>query len=87
MSYFAKIHMVKGQKQVVMYKDRDDEGKPCVRMVTDVDGAVISMANGYTDDDDGWDRRDSAFDKQYGEDAALIFRNLAEDMISGLVPE
>jgi len=60
MNEFAKIILSSDGHQVLFYKTRDDQG-PCLRQVTEYEGAYAELNFGFKDKDSGWDALDLAF--------------------------
>jgi hypothetical protein len=63
MADFAKIVRATDGTQVLFYKDNGDDGKPVLKQITDMDGITGAMNLSFSDDDEGYDRRDAAFDR------------------------
>lgn len=61
MTDFAKIVRATDGAQVLFYKDTGENGEPLLRQVTEFDGITGAMALSFTDDDEGYSRRDTAF--------------------------
>lgn len=50
--------------QILVFKDTDDDQKPCLRFaVVPSNLGTCFVVLSYNDDDDGWAKRDAAFDK------------------------
>jgi len=81
MSTFAKLFAVKGEEQVCIFTDRDEEAKPCLRVVTDIDGMTVAVTSSFDDTDDGWTGRDSAF-TNFDAPQAIAFREQIETMVA-----
>lgn len=69
MADFAKIVIASDGAQVLFYKDNDEDGNPTLVHVTEEQGVTANMALSFTDDDDGFDKRDAAFDGSDAEKA------------------
>jgi hypothetical protein len=53
---FAKLFDIDGH-QVLAYIGRNDDGNPCMDILSDVDddGVTVKVSPSWYDDDDGWD--------------------------------
>lgn len=58
---FAKIVIATGGEQVLFYKSADEEYNPCLRQVTEIDGAYAEMNLSFAPDD--WAALDKAFEQ------------------------
>ena len=80
MADFAKIVRASDGAQVLFFKDNDSEGAPCLTQVTEEDGVTAKLGISFTDDDDGGDKRDVAFNGSGVEQAdgmrALVLKAL-----------
>lgn len=77
---FAKIVTATDGAQVLFFKDIGDDG-PELAQVTAFDGLTARCGMGFTDDDEGYDLRDKAFDKA-DLDAADLVRKMFADMLA-----
>jgi hypothetical protein len=68
---FAKIVRASDGAQVLFYKDSDGDG-PALQQVTEVEGVAGAFSFGFTDDDEGYDKRDAAFEKAGVEEADAL---------------
>ena len=61
--------------------DRDEETKPCLRIITDIDGMTVAVTSNFHDTDEGWDGRDAAFEK-YDTPQAVDFLDQINKLIA-----
>lgn len=60
---FAKIFDSKKHGQIVAIKQKNDEELPEIKVFFYPEGLdVCSIGIGFTDDDDGWEKRDRGFE-------------------------
>lgn len=60
---FAKIFETEEYGQVLVVKDINDVGNPCVNVSSEPEGyGVCTMGISYKDNDDGWEKQEAYFD-------------------------
>jgi hypothetical protein len=61
---FAKIFESKTHGQILVFKDLDDEYKPAIKVAVEPDEFNTCYINlSFSDDDEGFDKRDLGFEK------------------------
>lgn len=61
MKDFAKLFTTVDGGQVLVYMDSNDDGKPTLYQMTDVDGITAKIGKSYRDTEDGEEQLDEAF--------------------------
>lgn len=74
MSDFAKIIRATDGGLVLFHKDNGDDGEPVLKQISEMDGITGALNLSFTDDDDGYDKRDHAFDAAAGVEQADAIR-------------
>lgn len=84
---FAKLYEAEGFGQILVKRDDNEEGKPEVRffIMAPVAGlGVCSIALSFEDNDEGFKKRDAAFEKITEEKAIETAKLFKQDLLSTL---
>lgn len=80
MSDFAKIVRTPDGKIVLFLKDQNDEGKPALWRMTEVEGVTAKLGVAFSDDDFGYESCDKAYEA-CGVEEAVAFRSRIEGLL------
>lgn len=85
MSDFAKIFRHPSGKQILVMKDSGEKAEPVINIFVEPEEfGVCSVSMKYSDDDEGWDKRDEMFDATDEEKAIevtnAIFRQSGQEV-------